>query len=192
MSIGLLGGSFNPAHSGHLAISQVALRRLQLDCLWWLVSPGNPLKDNRELAPVETRLKQASSVAQHPRIKVTGFERGLRDYYSRHTIAFLQQRFPATRFVWIMGADNLSGFHRWHDWQGVFSSLPIAVVDRPDYRLRGLAGRAAKTFERARIDETDAAGLAWLEAPVWTFLTLPLSPQSSSEIRGTKTKPKNR
>ena len=192
MSIGLLGGSFDPAHDGHLAISQFVLRRLQLDCLWWLVSPGNPLKDNQKLAPVEKRLKQAAGVAQHPRIKVTGFERGLRGPYSRHTIAYLQKRFPATRFIWIMGADNLSGFHRWHDWQGVFSSVPIAVVDRPDYRFSGLAGRAASYFERERIDESDAAGMAWLEAPVWTFLTLPLSPQSSSEIRKTNAQPKNR
>lgn len=186
MTVGLLGGSFNPAHQGHLAISREALRRLRLDRLWWLVSPGNPLKDPGELEPLDERLDGARRLARHPRIDVTGFEAALPDAYSRHTIAYLQARFPATRFVWVMGADNLASLDRWLDWPGIFAALPIAVLDRPGYRFRALAGPAARRFERARIDESDAAGLARRAPPAWAFLTLPLSPQSSTALRRKK------
>ncbi len=186
MTVGLLGGSFNPAHDGHLAISREALRRLRLDRLWWLVSPGNPLKDRGELKPLAKRLEQARRLARHPRIDVTGFEAALPDAYTRHTIAYLQAHYPATGFVWVMGADNLASFDRWLDWPGIFAALPIAVLDRPGCRFRALAGRAARRFEHARAEESDAAGLARLAPPAWTFLTLPLSPQSSTAIRRKK------
>ena len=185
MAVGLLGGSFNPAHDGHLAISLHALARLGLDRVWWLVSPGNPLKDKAGLKPLKTRLCQARTMARSPKIDVTGFEAGLPDAYTRHTLEHLQGRFPATRFVWLMGADNLAGFQHWVDWRGIFHAVPIAVLDRPGYRFKALAGPAARSFAHARIDEGDAAGFAGLQPPVWTFLTLPLSPQSSTAIRQT-------
>lgn len=183
MTVGLLGGSFNPAHKGHLAISQHALARLRLDRVWWLVSPGNPLKDHRALKPLEARIAQARAVARAPNIDITGFEAGLPDAYSSHTLENLQRRYGTTRFVWLMGADNLADFHNWHDWRGIFQAMPIAVLDRPGFRYKALSSLAARSFGQARIDESDAAGLAWLDPPAWTFLTLPLSPQSSSAIR---------
>jgi len=186
MAIGLLGGSFNPAHEGHLAISLHALARLRLDRVWWLVSPGNPLKEHNELKPLEARIAQARALARSPNIDVTGFEAGLPDAYSRTTLDHLQARYGATRFVWLMGADNLAGFHHWLDWRSIFDALPIAVLDRPGFRFKALSSPAARSFARARIDESDAAGLASLEPPAWTFLTLPLSSQSSTSIRHKK------
>ena len=186
MTIGLLCGSVNPAHAGHLMISQTALQRLGLDRLWWLVSPGNPLKNNRTLPPLSKRLAQARSLARHPKIEVTGFEAALPDPYTKTTIAHLKARYPGVRFVWIMGADSLIGFHRWRGWRGLFAALPFAVLDRPGYRYRAMAGRAARAFDHARLDESDAAGLANHDAPAWMFLSGPVSAQSSSAIRSKK------
>jgi nicotinate-nucleotide adenylyltransferase len=183
MRIGLLGGSFNPAHAGHLHISRVALARLGLDRLWWLVTPGNPLKGQRELKPLDERLEKAARVAKHPRIDVTGFEASRPDAYTVNTLRFLTERFPETRFVWLMGADGLAYFHRWRDWRGIAAGAPMAVIDRPGYRFPALASPAALALAHARIDESDAAGLTQICPPAWTFLTIPLSPVSSTEIR---------
>lgn len=186
MAVGLLGGSFNPPHDGHLAISLHALARLRLDRLWWLVTPGNPLKPKDDLAELGDRLAKAEALARDPRIEVTGFEAGLSDAYTSKTLRYLRQRRRGVNFVWLMGADNLKGFHNWRDWREIFHLMPIAVLDRPGYRLAGLTSPAAHAFARYRIDQSDAGGLARLAPPVWTFLTTPLSSSSSTAIRRAK------
>lgn len=184
MRIGLLGGSFNPAHEGHLHISRMALIRLNLHQLWWLVTPGNPLKDRRGLRPLGERMAQAQAMARHPRIRVTGFEAARPDSYTINTLRFLKQRYRDTRFVWLMGADNMVQFHHWREWRQIFSAAPIAVLDRPGYRFAASASRAAQSFACFRIEESDARGLAQLPVPAWSFLSLPLSNLSSTLIRG--------
>ncbi|GAB4233749.1 MAG: nicotinate-nucleotide adenylyltransferase [Methyloligellaceae bacterium] len=183
MRIGLLGGSFNPAHAGHLHISRRALARLALDQLWWLVTPGNPLKPRSDLAPLSTRLAQAARLARHPRIRVIGFEARRPDAFTVNSLHFLKQRYRATHFVWVMGADALAGFHRWRRWRTIFRLCPIAVMDRPGYRFAAIASQAAHYAARYRVDESDAPGLALLQPPAWCFLTLPLCPLSSTQIR---------
>jgi nicotinate-nucleotide adenylyltransferase len=188
MRIGLLGGSFNPAHAAHRHISLAALKRLGLDQVWWLVSPGNPLKT--EAPDLETRIIIAREVADHPKILVTGLEAGRRSAYTIDTVRFLKRRCPSVDFVWLMGADNLASFHLWRAWEELFSLLPIAVLDRPGYRLKARASKAAQRFAHAALDETDARGLAGMEPPAWTFLTLPLSGLSSTKLRrGKETDP---
>jgi nicotinate-nucleotide adenylyltransferase len=186
--IGLLGGSFNPAHQGHLHISREALARLGLDQVWWLVSPGNPLKDPSKLPKLKERVEQAREIARHPKIVVTGFEAALGSVHTVDTVRFLARRFPQTHFVWLMGADNLADFHRWRAWEDIFARVPIAVIDRPGFGLKSRAGRAARRFAFARIDESDAGGLALIEPPAWTFLTVPLSRLSSTSLRRKETK----
>jgi nicotinate-nucleotide adenylyltransferase len=181
MRIGLLGGSFNPPHEAHRSISLTALRRLGLDRVWWLVSPANPLKDNAGLPSVQARVEAAAELARHPRIEVTGFSG--RSAYTIDLVTELKRRFPGVEFVWLMGADNLAQFHRWRAWEEIFASLPIAVFDRPGYRLKALASKAAQRFAGYRIDETKAAGLAGLVPPAWTVLAHPLSALSSTAIR---------
>ncbi|HKQ55331.1 MAG TPA: nicotinate-nucleotide adenylyltransferase [Methyloceanibacter sp.] len=181
MRIGLLGGSFNPPHEAHRAISLEALRRLKLDRVWWLVAPRNPLKAPSALPSLEARVKAAQEFARHPRIDVTGFSGG--SVYTADLLAALARRFPGVRFVWLMGADNLSLFHRWRDFEDIFARVPIAVFDRPGYRLKARASRAAQRFADYRVDETDAGGLADLIPPAWTLLTHPLSNLSSTALR---------
>jgi len=182
MRIGLLGGSFNPAHQAHRHITLAALKRLQLDQVWWLVTPGNPLKEQTGPS-IEERAASAAEIAHHPRIKVTDFERAHRSAYTADTLRYLTQRYPETRFVWLMGADNLAGVHRWRDWQSIFETVPVAVFDRPGFRLKARAGKAAQVFGRDFVDPSDAAGLVRMAPPAWTFISLPLSSLSSTEIR---------
>lgn len=181
--IGLLGGSFNPPHAAHVLISEIALKRLQLDRVWWLITPGNPLKSKDELLPLEQRLARCRALISDPRIIVTTFERELRSHYTAATLDYLTLRQPQTRFVWIMGADCLAQFHRWHRWRHIFQSMPVAVVDRPGWRLKAVASPAAQTFARHRLAEARAPLLAGLKAPAWTLLTGPLSPMSSTRLR---------
>ena len=182
--IGLLGGSFNPPHAAHVLISEIALKRLQLDRLWWLVTPGNPLKSGRDLMPLAERLAACRAMVKDPRITVTAFEKNLPSAYTAATLDYLQLRQPQTRFVWVMGADCLAQFHRWRQWQHIFMTMPVAVVDRPGWRFPALASRASRTFQNSRIPETRSAVLASMPAPAWTFLTSPLSPLSSTQVRG--------
>ena len=184
--IGLLGGSFNPPHAGHLHISRLALRRLGLSRVWWIVSPGNPLKSHRELKPFAERLAAARELARDPRIVVTDFEADLPTPYTAATIGFLKRRFPATRFVWLMGADSLPAFHRWRQWREIFSNVPIAVLDRPGVHLCGLAARVARAYGARRLPEGRAASLSECRPPCWTVLTGPLSPVSSTALRARK------
>ena len=181
--IGLFGGSFNPPHSGHRLVADVALSRLGLDQLWWLVTPGNPLKDHAQLAPLGVRLDAVAALARHPRMRVTALETRLGTSYSARTVDLLRQKRPRLRFVWIMGADNLAGFHRWQDWRGLMESVPVAVIDRPGATLSALWSPAAQTFSRRRIDEQDAGLVARERAPAWTFLHGPRDPSSSTRIR---------
>ncbi len=181
MRIGLLGGSYNPPHEAHRDISLTALKRLGLDRVWWMVTPGNPLKDVSKLPTLAKRVAAAEKVARHPRIDVTGFSGGAS--YTIDLLKVLKQRFPRVHFVWLMGADNLADFHRWKAWPEIFRTLPIAVLDRPGYRLEGMASPAARRFAPYYVDETDAAGLALLIPPAWTILSHRLSDLSSTALR---------
>lgn len=181
--IGLLGGSFNPPHRAHLAISEAALARLGLDQVWWLVSPGNPLKSHDELAPLSERVALCRRLAADPRIKVTALEARLGNAATVVTLSFLARRYRDVRFVWIMGGDNLAGFHRWTRWRQIAGLMPILVADRPEWRLAALASPAAQALARFRLDDRRARLLPLADPPAWVYLTLPLSPESSSKIR---------
>ena len=183
MRIGLLGGSFNPAHEGHRHISLAALERLGIDRLWWVVTPGNPLKSKAELAEFPRRIARARGVAAHPQIDVTGFEAALPLPYTADTLSFLRARFPGVHFVWVMGGDNLVQIHRWHRWRDIFQLMPVAVVDRPGTRHKALASPAARRFAGARLAEADARALPLMQAPAWAYLTIPLSSASSTALR---------
>ena len=181
--IGLLGGSFNPPHAAHRLTSQIALKRLGLDGVWWIVTPGNPLKSQSELLPLAERLALAHAVKQDSRVTLTAFETGLTSLFTAGTLGFLKLRYPGVRFVWLMGGDCLAQLHRWRQWRDIFSLLPVAVIDRPGWHLKGLAAPAARTFAASRLPEYRAQRLAFETAPAWTFLTGPLSPLSSTAIR---------
>lgn len=183
--IGLLGGSFNPAHEGHLHISLEALKRLQLDEIWWLVSPQNPLKPATDLAPYATRLAFAKTMAQHPSIKVLDLEARHRLYYTIDTLRFLTSRAPKHRYVWLMGADNLAHFHHWRAWRSIAALLPIAVIDRAPYALKALHGPFACRFSATRVHEAAAATLPQKTPPHWLYLTLPRHPLSATYLRKT-------
>jgi nicotinate-nucleotide adenylyltransferase len=178
-----MGGSFNPPHAGHRLAAEEALQRLGLDELWWIVTPGNPLKSHGDLKPLTDRLRAVRALALDPRMRVTSFEAALGSPYTAVTLKFLKRRYPTVRFVWVMGADNLATFHRWQDWRGIAAAMPIAVVDRPDHRLPALASKTAKALERSRIPEAKARALASMPPPAWVFLTNPLAPHSSTAIR---------
>ncbi len=182
-TVGLLGGSFNPPHAAHRLISETALKRLGLDKVWWVVSPGNPLKRRSDQAPLAERLVLCRAVAKNPRIEITDFEADLPTPYTASTLAFLKSRSPLVRFVWIMGADNLATFDRWQNWREIFTTVPVVVVDRPGWRLKALASKAARAFAAQRIPETEAKLLAHMPAPAWAFLTGPLSHVSSTALR---------
>lgn len=169
--IGLLGGSFNPPHRAHVAISEAVMKRLGLDAVWWLVTPGNPLKENGTLHELGERMQAARDVANDPRIEVSCLESVIRTRYTIDTINMLRRRLRGLRFVWIMGADNLAQFHRWQDWRRIAGQVPIAVIDRPPQSFRALASPAAKALSRYRLPEPKAAELADRPAPAWVFLT---------------------
>jgi nicotinate-nucleotide adenylyltransferase len=183
LRVGLYGGSFNPAHAGHRHVSLMALKRLGLDRVWWIVTPGNPLKNPGEAAPMAERLAQARTCAAHPRIAVTGFEEGIGVRYTIDTLRFLIRRHPEMRFVWLMGADNLASFHRWRGWREIAGLMPIAIIDRPGWTLKAVGSRAGVALGTARIPESQARVLADLKPPAWTFLHGPRSFLSSTEIR---------
>ena len=187
MQVGLFGGSFNPPHAGHELVAEIALKRLALDQLWWIVTPGNPLKSGNELAPLAERLELSEQVARNPRIKVTAFEAAHNVRYTADTLALVRARNPGVNFVWVMGADSLRDFHRWQRWRQIALTFPIAVVDRPGSTLSLLSSAMAKTFDYARVDEIDAPRLARMKAPAWTFIHGPRSRLSSTAIRAVRT-----
>ena len=171
MRIGLLGGSFNPPHDAHRAISLFAIKRLKLDRVWWLVTPGNPLKDHGALRDLDARAEAARKMADDPRIDVSCLESVIGTRYTVDTIGYLRRRASGLRFVWIMGADNLAQFHRWQNWRRIASEVPIAVIDRPPQSFRALAAPAAQALARYRLPENQAGRLADRRAPAWVFLT---------------------
>ena len=171
MRIGLLGGSFNPPHVAHRAISLFAIKRLELDRVWWLVSPGNPLKDQDTLHDLEARTEAARRVADDPRIDVSCLESVIGTRYTVDTVKYLRRRASGLRFVWIMGADNLAQFHRWQNWRRMATLVPIAVIDRPPQSFRALNAPAAQALARYRLPENEARRLADHRAPAWVFLT---------------------
>ncbi len=181
--VGLLGGSFNPAHAGHLHISRVALKRLGLDAVWWLVSPQNPLKPTAGMAPLAERMASARAAARHPRIHVTDIERSLNSRYTADTLKRLRRRFPHVEFVWLMGADNMTQIPRWRRWAEIFDTVPVAVIARPAYCWNAMHGKAASRFRHARIPDRAAKTLANRAAPAWTYVTTRLHPASATEIR---------
>jgi nicotinate-nucleotide adenylyltransferase len=183
MRIGLLGGSFNPPHAAHRAISQFAIKRLQLDRVWWLVTPGNPLKDGQGLREPGERAGAARKMADDPRIDVSCLESVIGTRYTADTISYLRRRCSGLRFVWIMGADNLAQFHRWQNWRRIADQVPFAVIDRPPQSFRALAAPAAQALKRYRIPESRAGRLAGCRAPAWVFLTGIKSTLSSTGLR---------
>ena len=183
MRIGLLGGSFNPPHVAHRAISLFAIKRLKLDRVWWLVTPGNPLKDDGALHDLDERAEAARRMANDPRIDVSCLESVIGTRYTVDTVSYLRRRASGLRFVWIMGADNLAQFHRWQNWRRIASEVPIAVIDRPPQSLRALASPAAQALARYRVPENQAASLAEQHTPAWVFLTGMKSHLSSTGLR---------
>ncbi|HTE98431.1 MAG TPA: nicotinate-nucleotide adenylyltransferase [Bradyrhizobium sp.] len=171
MRIGLLGGSFNPPHVAHRAISLFAIKRLKLDRVWWLVTPGNPLKDQDGLRDLNERTAAARRMANDPRIDVSCLESVIGTRYTVDTISYLRRRASGLRFVWIMGADNLAQFHRWQNWRRIASEVPMAVIDRPPQSFRALAAPAAQALARYRLPENQAGRLADQRPPAWVFLT---------------------
>jgi nicotinate-nucleotide adenylyltransferase len=186
MRIGLFGGTFDPPHGAHRAASLIALKRLGLERVWWLVTPGNPLKDSRGLAPIDVRIAAARALARHPRIAVTGLEADIGAHYSYDTIRYLKARCPGVRFVWIMGADNLRTFHRWQKWRAIAAMVPIAVIDRLGPSLYATAGLAGQALARYRVPDSQAGSLADHPAPAWIYLHGLKSPLSSTALRAAR------
>ncbi len=166
-----------------MRISELALELLKLDQVWWLVSPQNPLKAETDMAPYARRLRAARALAHHPQIRVSEYERRLGTRYTADTLAALAQRRPNTRFVWIMGADNLEEIVRWRHWTRIFKTVPVAVFDRPSYSLRALRGKATQRFGDARIEAPRAAELADHAPPAWVFLDVAHEPTSATSLR---------
>ena len=181
--IGLLGGSFNPAHHGHRDISLAALKYLDLDEIWWMVSPQNPLKPMDGMAPFAERLASARAMACHPKIRVTDVESRLGTQFTADTLKALVTRFPSCRFVWLMGADNLAQISSWRDWTKIFHLTPIAVFDRPTYTIKALTALAARRFRRSRRREAALKMLAATPPPAWVFVHHRLNPISATAIR---------
>ncbi len=183
MRVGLFGGSFNPAHDGHAHVAETARRRLGLDKVIWLVSPQNPLKSARETASLSDRLAGARGQAHGPSMIVCDAETRIGSQYTLDTLRVLKARFPRVRFVWIMGADNLVGFHRWRGWAQIMRSVPVAVVARPGLSLKGRLGPVARRFAHARLPQGHASRLALTAPPAWVYLTAPLNFASSTALR---------
>jgi nicotinate-nucleotide adenylyltransferase len=180
--IGLLGGSFDPAHLGHVHITLEALKRFDLDQVWWLVSPGNPLK-TRGPAPMGRRMKRARDVMQHPRVHVSDIEAQLGTRYTAETLRALRHKFPAARFTWLMGADNLAQFHLWKDWDETINTVPIGVLARPGERIEGRTAPAAQIYRHALLKGRQARLLSIADAPAWAFVNVPMRDISSTALR---------
>lgn len=192
MRVGILGGSFNPAHAGHLHFALTALKRLRLDQVWLLVSPGNPLKDAKTLAPLGDRLASATAIGERAggagrRVVATDIERYLNTRYTRDTLRALHMRFPNARFVWLMGADNLTQLPHWRDWMGIVRTTPFAILPRPPYTRAALAGQAAKRLAPARRRAAGAPMIAGSHPPAWVFLGGREDPSSATELRRQRT-----
>lgn len=182
LTIGLLGGSFDPPHQGHVHITREALKRFGLDRVWWLVSPGNPLKEHGP-APLEDRMAAARAIMQHPKVEISDFEARAGTRFTAETLAALIKAYPGARFVWLMGADNLVQLPQWQDWERIMDTVPIGVLARPGDRIRARNSKAARVYAAARIRGRESLKLARAEAPAWCFVNVPMSDESSSAIR---------
>ena len=181
--IGLLGGSFNPAHGAHRRISLFALRSLRLDEIWWLVSPGNPLKPKEGMAPLATRVRSAMAQAKRARIRVTAIERELGTRYTADTLRALTRRYPKREFVWLMGSDNLAQFHRWRDWRGIARTMPIAVIARPGYDAAAIASPAMAWLRRFSVPLPSFVNRGEWSAPALVTLRFDPDERSATAIR---------
>lgn len=182
-NIGILGGSFNPAHEGHVHISMQALEILGLDEIWWMVSPQNPNKPKEGMAPFEERFVAAQQfVKSIPNIVVSDFEKNNKTQYTYDTIVAMHKKY-SHNFIWLMGADNMATFHKWHKWQDIFKKTPIAVFDRGDFAIEALASDAAHEFAEYKIAEENARDILVQKAPAWCFFEIEKHPASSTEIR---------
>ena len=182
LTVGLLGGSFDPPHAGHVHITREALKRFQLDQVWWLVSPGNPLKEQGP-APLERRIAAARDIMDHPRVKISDFEAQVGTRYTAETLRALMVRYPRVRFIWLMGADNLAQFHRWQDWRWIMENVPVGVLARLGDRISARTSVAANRYEKYRLSGRESAKLASSNPPTWCFINLPMVNMSSSLIR---------
>ena len=183
MRIGLYGGSFDPPHAGHRHVALIAMKRLHLDRIWWMVTPGNPLKDRSGLASAAARTAETRRLAQHPRMLVTEFETQLGSTYTVQTLRYLTRRCPGVEFVFVMGADSWAGFHRWRGWQELAELVPLAIVDRPGWTLHATRTRAAVALARHREPECVGAAFPTSRCPAWIFLHGPRSNLSSTVLR---------
>ncbi|MDE1468171.1 nicotinate-nucleotide adenylyltransferase [Aurantiacibacter sp. D1-12] len=180
---GLLGGSFNPAHGGHRRISLFARDALGLDELWWMVSPGNPLKPKKGMAPLPARVKAAKKVSRNAPIRVTAIEQALGTRYTIDTLRALKRRYPKRRFVWLMGADNLAQFHRWKDWRDIAREMPIAVIARPGYDDDAIASPAMAWLRNFRLSAAGLKNRGEWSAPALIELRFDPDPRSATAIR---------
>ncbi|MBN66014.1 MAG: nicotinic acid mononucleotide adenylyltransferase [Rickettsiales bacterium] len=184
--IGLLGGSFNPAHAGHVHLSQQALKHLQLDAVWWLVSPQNPLKSDEGMAPFDERLQHAEQlIAGDARIQTSDFEAVHGLQYTCDTLPALQDAYPQHHFVWLMGADNLVHFHRWRAWESILQTMPVAVFDRAPFSHAALQSKMAIKYRAAQAGPKELSALASCDAPAWAYIRMPRCDLSATELRKT-------
>ncbi|WP_455475846.1 nicotinate-nucleotide adenylyltransferase [Bartonella sp. B17] len=181
--VGLFGGSFNPPHGGHLLVAKTAIKRLHLDQLWWMVTPGNPLKNCTYLPSLDERMRLSFELIDHPKIRVTGFEKAVGKTASVDTISHILTHHRRVHFVWVMGADSFATIHRWYRWHDIMFMLPIVVVDRPSVRMSTLSSPMARVYRFFRLDERESIRLPFMKPPVWTYLHGPLSFQSSTNLR---------
>ena len=186
--IGLLGGSFNPAHHGHLSISKIALRRLGLNQIWWIVSPRNPLKEYDFLYDFEERVFSARKIINTNNISISKLELNAQIKYTIGTLEYLRTRYHRSRFVWIMGADNLNQFHLWREWEKIVRLMPIAIIDRPSSSLNVTSSVFANKYKAYRVDEADSNQLIYYKKPAWVFMHTKLNYQSSSQLRNSEVK----
>ena len=182
MTIGLLGGSFDPAHEGHVHITKEALKRFRLDRVWWLVSLGNPLKSEGP-APIDRRIAAARTVMDHPRVTITDIETRLGTRYTAETLSALRRAYPGVNFIWLMGADNLRQFHKWDNWHAIMGAVPVGVLARPGSRTDARVSKAASIYAKQRLPGRYARDLPRHGAPVWCFANMPMNDASSTEIR---------
>ena len=182
LRVGLLGGSFDPAHAGHVHITHEALKRFDLDQVWWLVTPGNPLKA-RGPAALEKRMARAQALMQHPRVHVTGIEAQLGTRFTAETLAALRAQCQGVNFIWLMGADNLAQFHLWQDWRSIMDTVSVGVLARPGDRISARTSKAARIYKHNRISGKTSHFLGRTDRPSWCFVNVPMLPVSSSAIR---------